>query len=131
MTYPSASAAPSIYTEHVNGIKFDICEVVPGAYNMLIDNRYRFFLAVEDTFIVNYAAAEQLYEATGEVRWDFFCRTRGECLAMIRDFEAKCDQVSRWRLMMQQKSGISPMILPKIGEADSYCIRRFGVNVAA
>jgi hypothetical protein len=131
MVFPSPSVAPSVATEFVNGVKFDVCEVISEAYDMLSDKKFRYFLCVEDTFIVNYSAAEQYFEKTGVARWDWFCRSKAECLAMIKDYAAKCEQVERWRQTMSQKSGISPMILPKISEANNYCIKRYGVKVAA
>jgi hypothetical protein len=131
MSYPSATVAPSVVTEFVNGVKFDICEIVSEAYNMLADKKYRYFLCVEDSFIVNYAAAEKLYDATGVERWDIFCVTKGECLQMIRDYAARCEQVEKWREMIAQKNGISPMVLPKISAANEYTIKRYGVKVAA
>jgi hypothetical protein len=131
MSFPSASVAPSVVTEFVNGVKFDVCEVIKEAYGMLADKKYRYFLCVEDSFIVNYAGAESYFAATGEERWDVFCMTKGDCLQMIRDYAAKCEQVENWRKMMSQKSGISPMILPKISQANEYSLKRFGVKVAA
>jgi hypothetical protein len=98
---------------------------------MLCDKKFRYFLCVEDSFIVGYSAAEQYCEKTGVARWDFFCHTKGDCLAMIKDYTAKCDQVERWKALIAQKSGISPMFLPKISEANNYCINRYGVKVAA
>lgn len=130
MTYPSPSVAPSVVTEFVNGVKFDVCEVVKEAYDMLSDKRFRYFVCVEDTFIVGFAACESWCNTSGQDRWDMFCRTKGECLEMINDYAAKCEQVERWNVMLGQKSGISPMVLPKISEVNNYCIRRYGVKIA-
>lgn len=131
LSFPSPSVAPSVITEFVNGIKFDICEVVKDAYTLLLDKKYRYFLCVEDAFIVNYNSAEKLYEVTGIDRWDTFCYTKGECLQMVRDYAERCDQVAKWKEMIVQKNGISHMILPKISAANTYAIQRYGVKIEA
>ena len=59
ISFPTPSVAPSIYTEFINGIKFDICEVCVESYDMLNDKKFRYFLCVEDTHIINYASAEK------------------------------------------------------------------------
>ena len=87
MTYPSETVAPSIYTDFVNGVKFDICEVIKEAHDMLYNSRNRFFLCVEDTFIYKYSSAEKFFAATGKTRWDMFCMTKGECLDLIKDYQ--------------------------------------------
>lgn len=128
MTFPSVTVAPSVVTEFVNGIKFDICEVIPEAYSQLTDKKFRYFLAVEDTFIVNYSAAERYFESTKEVRWDLFCTTKGECLSMIKDYENKCVQIGKWQDMIQQKTGISGMLLPKISALNESSLNKYGVK---
>lgn len=94
MTYPSETVAPSIQTEFVNGVKFDICEVVKEAHNMLYNSRNRFFLCVEDTFIYKYAGAEKFFAATGKTRWDMFCMTKGECIDLINEYQAAYESIT-------------------------------------
>lgn len=86
MTYPTHTVAPSIHTDFVNGIKFDICEVESSCYDLLTNKKYRFFVCVEDNFICNYDASEKYFNATGEERWSFFCATKAECIAKIAKF---------------------------------------------
>ena len=96
MVYPSATAAPSIATEFVNGIKFDICEVDKAAYNMLYNKANRFFLCVDDN-IVGIESAEKFAAATGEVRWDLFCCTKSDCLSKIKAFQADLETLQKWQ----------------------------------
>ena len=93
MTYPTETIAPSIYTDFVDGIKFDICELCKESYNMVIDKRFRFFLCVEDTFIYKYAGAEKFFAATGKVRWDMFCMTKQECKNLIEEYRSSYESI--------------------------------------
>lgn len=113
MTFPSATAAPSVVTEFVNGIKFDICEVVPGAYDMLNSSKARFFLCVEDSTIVNYSAAEGYFAATGESRWDLFCCTKGDCLARIKAFSDACDKIESLLAEAAKRPGLAKFYTDK------------------
>lgn len=130
MIYPSTSCAPVVYTEFVNGIRFDVCEVIPQCFEYLCDKKYRFFLSVEDMHIISYSAAEKWFEHSGDTRWDFFCSTIGDVKSWIKDYEKTYDQVKRWNELVMQKPGIKPMILPKISAANQYCLNRFGVKAA-
>ena len=94
MIFPSPSVAPSIYTDFVNGVKFDICEVDSSAYDMLYSKRSRFFLSIEDTFIYNYKGAEDFFNATGETRWDLFTMTKADCLDKISKFSELSEQIA-------------------------------------
>jgi hypothetical protein len=94
MTYPSETVAPSISTEFVNGVKFDICEVIEEAHDMLYNSRNRFFLCVEDAFIYKYAGAEKFFASTGKSRWDMFCMTKGECVDLINYYQAAYESIT-------------------------------------
>lgn len=95
MIYPSTDVAPSIYTDFVNGIKFDICEVDKSCYNMLYHTTARYFLVVDDDHICFYSSAEEYHAKTGECRWDLFCRTKQECKVMIKSFSDAYDVIER------------------------------------
>ena len=95
MIYPSVTIAPSISTDFVNGVKFDICEVEKSCYNMLYNTSARYFLVVDDEHICFYASAEEYHEKTGECRWDLFCRTKQDCKEMIESFARAHDVIGR------------------------------------
>ena len=105
MTYPSPSVAPSVYTAFVNGIKLDICEVIPAAYDMLLSKQYRFFLCVEDDFICKYKYAQKLFDKTGEDRWDMFCMTKSECMDLILKFNGHYEKI----VLIEQQSIDKPV----------------------
>lgn len=112
MIYPGNWATLKTETFFIEGIKFDICEVHPSHYEYLPVNgngraskpASRFFLAVEDTHVVNYKFSEQYHKATGDCRWDFFCMGRAECLQKIKDFEKRLAQISRLKLAKLQET---------------------------
>jgi len=95
MIYPSNTAAPSIVTEFVNGIKFDVCEVDSAAYDMLFNKASRFFLCCEDN-IVGIEFAEEYAAKTGEVRWDLFCGTKSDMLNKIKSAQADLEAFEKW-----------------------------------
>ena len=95
MIYPSNTAAPSIETIFVNGVRFDLCEVCREGYNMLNDAKYRFFVVVEESHIINYEGAEKWFNATGETRWGLFCYTKADCKKYVSQFEEYGDTIKR------------------------------------
>ena len=96
MLYPSNTAAPSVATEFVNGIKFDICEVVPQCYDLVYGKGNRFFLCAEDN-IVGIDAAIEFHAKTGESRWDLFCGTKADMLNKIKQFQSDLETIEKWK----------------------------------
>jgi len=103
MNFPTNTVAPSIYTDFVNGIKFDICEVDSSCYHLLTNKRYRFFVCVEDRFICGYDASEKYFKATGEERWSFFCATKNECITKIDKFSKLEEEIKRHKDFIKRK----------------------------
>ena len=95
MTYPSATAAPSIETLFVNGFKFDICELDKSAYNMIADKKFRFFLCCEDQ-IIGIDSANKYFEKTGDVRWDLFCFSKSDCMDRINKVQSDLETIQKW-----------------------------------
>lgn len=87
MIYTSVTTAPVIDTIFVNGIKFDICEIIKECYDMLDSKKSRFFVVVEDSFIYGENIAADYAKVTGESRWGFFCKTKAECVSYINSIE--------------------------------------------
>lgn len=91
MIYPGHGATKKVETFFVDGIKFDVCELHESHYCYVSQcdkkPRGRFFLAVEDSYIVNYKFSEQYHAQTGDCRYDFFCTSRSDCLDKIKTFE--------------------------------------------
>jgi len=129
-TYPSSTVAPSIETLFVNGIKFDICELIKEAYDMIVDKRFRYFVCVEDNHIVQFSACEKYFQVTGETRWDFFCITKGECIAWVNDYQQQCDKVASYNQSLAKKPLMRQMIAPKIQAINERCLTLFGVKAA-
>jgi hypothetical protein len=85
-TQPSPDVTNLIYTDFVDGIRFDIHEVQECCYNMLNNKKYRFYLTCEDKFDYGFVVAKRFFNKTGEERWDFFCKTKQECINSIKNF---------------------------------------------
>lgn len=128
MLYPSNDCAPSVYTEFVNGIRFDICEVIPQCHNYINDKRYRVFLIVEERKIIGYEASEMWFSHSGETRWDFFCATRGECKEWIKKYEDNVEIVAKWNDRINRNPVFKMSLLPQIKKINDFCINRFGVK---
>jgi hypothetical protein len=124
ISHPSETAAPSIYTDFINGVKFDICEVDKCAYSMLSASKYRFFICVEDCFITGFKSAEKLCATTGEDRWDTFCMTKGECLSLINDFSEAYDRIIELTDRAENKPALR---ISSIGKANSIRSRMMGL----
>ena len=103
MIYPSPTAAPSVETLFVNGVKFDICEVDKAGYDMLLSPRNRFFICVEDNHICGYEIAEKFFQKTNEIRWDLFCKTKGECISLVHEFSNAYDSIIKLNQRAKEK----------------------------
>lgn len=125
MTYPSETVAPSIHTDFVNGIKFDICEVDKACYDMLYNKTARYFLVVEDAHICFYASAEQYHAQTGECRWDLFCRTKQECKDLIKTFSDAYDVIER-HLARAEKPAFKVLATIDANKVRERMIKTFG-----
>ena len=130
MIYPSESVAPSIFTDFVNGIKIDICEVDKAAHNMLNSSKERFFLVVEDNHIVRYDSAVSYFEKTGEVRWDLFCGTKQDCINMITEFSDAFIKISANLQRMESKPVFTISCMGVITPIRERMINKFGVSPA-
>lgn len=137
LIYPSATSAPSVETMFIEGVKFDICEVVPGLYNMLqpgLNGKKpgsRFFICVEDNFICRYSASEQYFKETGQARWDFFAMGRAECRAYVLQYEESCNKVARLQESMSKRTNSVTMYQPMIDKENDLCIQRFGIKTVS
>ncbi len=125
MTYPGETVAPSVITEFINGIKFDICEVDKGAYNMLYNKTARYFVCVEDNHIVYYKSAEEYFDKTGECRWDLFCRTKQECKDLINEFSVAHDSIER-QLERAEKPAFTLMAMQSVNKIRERMMNIFG-----
>ena len=116
ISYPTETVAPNIYTDFVNGVKFDICEVDKCAYSMLNSPKSRFFVCVEDNFITGFKSAEKLCAVTGEDRWDIFCVTKGECISLINEFSEAYDNIIK---LLERAENKPALRASSIGTANS------------
>lgn len=114
MTYPHETVAPSIHTDFINGVKFDICEVDQCCYNMLNSIKSRFFLCVEDNHICFHEGAEKFFNATGEVRWDFFCKSKQECIDLIKQFSDAYDSIEKLLERAETKPALRVSSMSKV-----------------
>ena len=127
LTYPSNTVAPSIYTDFVNGVKFDVCEVIKEAHDMLSSSKARFFLCVEDE-ICGFKSAENYFQKTGEERWDFFCKTKQECIDMIKSFSDDYDKIERLQEKYNNKPVFKHSCLEQINLIRQKCLNIYGVK---
>ena len=127
ISFPSASVAPSVHTSFVDGVKFDICEVDKCAYDMLNDKRFRYFLCVEDTTIVGFASAEKFCNATGEDRWDMFCKSMADCKALIKKFEDAHESILKLQERAKKSKSLEISCTAKIQDIKKTCIDTFGI----
>lgn len=114
MTYPHETVAPSIHTDFINGVKLDICEVDKSCYDMLSSSKARFFVCVEDNHICFHEAAEKFFNATGECRWDFFCKTKAECLDLINQFSDAYDSIEKWMERAERTPALKRSSMEKV-----------------
>jgi len=126
MSYPHETVAPSIYTDFVNGVKFDICEVDKSCYHMLTSKKFRFFLCVEDNHICFYESAEQYFEKTGDVRWGFFCKTKAECIDLINQFSDAYDSIEKWLERAERTPALKRSSMEKVNSIRSRMMTIFG-----
>jgi len=127
ISFPTPSVAPSIITQFVNGVKFDICEVCSESYGMLNDKKFRYFLCVEDTHIVQFASAEKFCNATGENRWDMFCKSLGECKALISKFDDAYNRIIQLEEKANKSKGLKFSCLQRIQTIKTNCINTYGI----
>jgi uncharacterized protein YpbB len=127
ISFPSASVAPSIYTDFINGVRFDICEVDKAAYNMLNDKKFRFFLCVEESTILGYASAEKFCKASGEDRWDMFCKSMAECKALITKFEESYNKIIKLEERAKKSKSLHISCTNKIQAIKKQCIDIYGI----
>lgn len=125
MTYPSTSVAPSIHTDFINGVKFDICEVDKACYDMLYNETARYFLVVDDEHICFYDSADDYYTKTGECRWDLFCRTKQECKDLIKIFSDAHDIIER-HLLRSEKPAFKLLATIDADKVRARMIKTFG-----
>jgi len=125
--YPSITVAPSIKTEFVNGIKFDVCEVIKESYDMLANKANRFFLCVEDSFIYKWSGVRKYFISTGETRWDLMCMTKGECLDLIREFQSAHESILKLQ-KKAEKPGFKASANIRIDRLRSNIKERFGAS---
>jgi 1-deoxy-D-xylulose 5-phosphate reductoisomerase len=114
MIYPHNTVAPSIHTDFINGVKFDICEVEKSCYNMLTSSKSRFFVCVEDNHICFHEGAEKFFNATNEVRWDFFCKTKSECIDLIKQFSDAYDSIEKLLERAESKPALKVSSMDKV-----------------
>ncbi len=126
ITFPTETAAPSIYTDFINGVRFDICEVDKAAYNMLIDKKFRFFLCVEESTILGYASAEKFCRVSGEDRWDMFCKSKAECKALITKFEESYSKIIKLEERSKKSNSLHISCTNKIQSIKKHCIDIYG-----
>lgn len=127
ISFPSSSVAPSVHTSFVDGVKFDICEVDKCAYDMLNDKRFRYFLCVEDTTIVGFDSAEKFCKATGENRWDMFCKSMADCKTLIKKFEDAHESILKLQERAKKSKSLNISCTAKIQDIKKTCINTFGI----
>jgi len=127
LIYPSSTIAPSIYTDFINGVKFDICEIEKSAHNMLSSPKSRFFICCED-IISGFQIANNYFKKTGEERWDFFCKSKQECIDTINEFSKDYDRIE----FLIKKAELKPVFKischEKIKNIREKNIKLFGVT---
>ena len=126
MIYPSETAAPSVYTEFINGVKFDICEVYKGCYDLLNSPKYRFFVCVEDNHICGYESADKFFASTGECRWDIFCKTKSDCKILIQEFSKSHDMIEKLLKRAENKPTLKRSSMGKVNSIRERMISIFG-----
>jgi hypothetical protein len=125
MTYPSATVAPVVYTDFINGVKLDICEVDRACYDLLYNTTARYFLVVDDEHICFYASAEEYFKKTGECRWDLFCCTKQYCKDMIKSFSDAHDVIER-HLSRAEKPAFKVLATIEADKVRARMIKTFG-----
>ena len=125
MTYPSATVAPVIHTDFINGVKLEICEVDKACYDMLYNTTARYFLVVDDEHICFYASAEEYHSKTGECRWDLFCRTKQECKDLIQVFSNAYDVIER-HMARAEKPAFKVLATIEADKVRARMIKTFG-----
>ena len=126
ISFPTHSVAPSVYTAFVNGVKFDICEVDEACYEMLNDKRYRFFLCVEDNYIVDFAAAKKFCDTTKEDRWDLLCKSMSDCKSLISKFEDAYKRIIKLEDRARKSKSLNISCTKRVQQIKKSCINTFG-----
>lgn len=128
MTFPTHTVAPSIFTDFVNGVKFDICEVDSSCYDLLNNKRYRFFVCVEDNFIPGFKEAEVFFKLTGEERWDLFCKTKQDCKEFIDKFSEGHDAIKKHLDFIEAKPAFTRSRMETVNKIRTNMMERYGVH---
>jgi len=128
MTYPTHTVAPSIYTDFINGVKFDICEVESSCHNLLNEKRYRFFVCVEDNFIPGFAEAESYFSKTKDERWDLFCKTMQDCKDFISKFSEADDAIKKHLDFIERKPVFTKNRMLTVNNIRKNMMERYGVH---
>ena len=133
--YPSADSAPSIETIFIDGHRFDICEVQECHFDLLLPAGNfkkpggRFFVAVENDFIVNYRHTEKLHAAGIENRWDFFCLAKSDCKDIIKQFEEAVKSLNSMRASLDKHPKMAYTLQPRIDAKINSIFERYGLNL--
>jgi len=121
LTYPHETVAPSIETLFVDGIRFDICEVIPSAYDMLYDfagkkkPSNRFFVCVEERWIYKWDYANEMAQFHGDT-WRHFCFTKSECKSYVMDFQNAIDFINKQYERIDRSPNFKVSLLPQIAK---------------
>lgn len=133
MIFPGNGATVNNETIFVEGFRFDICEVAPSHYEYLNPGTTtrgaskpasRFFLSVEENFIVNYQIAVKWHSQTGQCRYDWFCAAKSDCKRWIADFEKELAIIER--AAPKTEEGIA-----KLQAKKNWVKERFGIRLSA
>lgn len=128
MTYPTHTVAPSIYTDFINGVKFDICEVESSCYDLLNNKKYRFFVCVEDNFIPGFDEASKYYAKTKDERWGFFCKTMQDCKDYISKFSDGYDAIEKHLQFIERKPAFTQSRMAQVNKIRTNMMERYGVH---
>jgi hypothetical protein len=128
MTYPSHTVAPSIYTDFINGVKFDICEVDSSCYDLLNNKKYRYFVCVEDNFIAGFDGAEKFYNATKQERWGLFCKTMQDCKDYIDGFSSDYDKIEKLLKRVERNPVFTRSCMATVNSIRTNMMERYGVH---
>lgn len=131
--YPSASTCPSVKTIFVEGYKFDICEVGQCHYDMLLPDKFkkpsgRFFVAVDDNFIVGFKFVEDLHEKGVENRWEMFCTSLSDAKYKIEQFEKLLFDFNRINALVEKHPNRKSMYQPKIESIRKSILERYNIK---
>ena len=135
LLFPGSGSASSIETIFIEGYKFDICEVLPHCYEYLAPKgKYsrpmgRFFVEVEDNYVVRYDHTVKLHEAGCKNRWDMFCMGRSEAKAKVAAFETMLNDYTRMCDSLRNKPHFAFNLQPKIDLLKSRVFEIYGIGL--